>query len=221
MQQRGFTLIELAVAMVITAIVAVMGYGAINQALSQRGALEAQAARLLEVQKALRVLEQDIELAEPRPVRNLIGDGYEAALIAPDSSASLASSTVKGGTSGSEAAPVLTLTRGGWTNPAGVTRGELQRVAYYVADGKLMRSYRPVLDATSATEPTRRELLGKVTSLSVRFMDASRQWRTAWPGTALNEQAQQQLLRSRPVAVEVTLTVDDWGKLVRLFEVAG
>ncbi|MFT3905097.1 MAG: type II secretion system minor pseudopilin GspJ [Steroidobacteraceae bacterium] len=223
MRNRGFTLIELVVAMFITAIVAAMGYAAINQALGNRTAVEAQAERLLSVQKALRIMEQDFELAQPRPVRNLIGDGYEAAMVAPDLSSTLTStaSSTEGGTSGSEAAPVVTLTRGGWTNTAGLERSELQRVAYYVENGTLIRMYKPVLDATTAVTSIKRDLLTDVTSLSLRFMDVSRQWRTSWPTTELNAEAQTQALRYRPIAVEVTVVLKDWGTLVRIYEIAG
>lgn len=220
MRMRGFTLIELMVALFITAIVFAMGYAAISQALTSRSAIEAQATRLLAVQKALRMMEQDFELLQPRPVRSLIGDGYDAALLAPDTSTTTLATSTQPGNSGSEATPVVTLTRGGWSNPAGLQRSELQRAAYYVADGKLMRVYKPVLDATSAVANVKRELLDHVSSLSLRFMDISRTWRTGWPVQETNAEMQQRVLAFRPIAVEVTLTLEDWGTLVRVFEVA-
>src|SRR5580658_1544246 len=80
-RQTGFTLIELLVAMFITAIMFVIGYRALEQALSSRHLVDEQSARLIAVQQALRIVEQDFELLQPRPVRNLIGDGYLPALI--------------------------------------------------------------------------------------------------------------------------------------------
>jgi len=76
MTARGFTLIELLVALFITAIMFVIGYGELDQALRSRRELDEHSARLIAVQQALRTIEQDFELLQPRPVRNLVGDGY-------------------------------------------------------------------------------------------------------------------------------------------------
>ncbi|HTP38243.1 MAG TPA: type II secretion system minor pseudopilin GspJ [Steroidobacteraceae bacterium] len=231
----GFTLIELLVAMFITAIVFAMGYGALNQALGNRKALEAQAARLLEVQKALRVMEQDFELLQPRPVRKSLGDGYDGALVAPNTQTSLGSvdtattSSSPAGTGnntddvtlGSDAQPLVAFTRGGWTNPAGLQRSELQRVSYYVDQGELIRMYMPVLDAVAGDVPVKRQLLSGVKSLSFRFMDGNHTWQQGWPAGVIGNAEQTATLRIRPVAVEITVQLKDYSTLVRVVEVAG
>jgi general secretion pathway protein J len=223
--KRGFTLVELLVALFITAIMFAMGYGAIDQALTGRKAVQAQAARLVAVQHCLNTLEQDIELLAPRPVRNPLGDDYQAALVA--NSAAVSSFGSGNGTSASasslvqQATALLSLTRGGWANPAGLPRTELQRVSYLIEDGKLVRYHLPVLDAVGATPTVRRVLLDNVTSLTFRYMDAGHQWSDSWQLNAATGTARAQSLRFRPVAVEITLTLKDWGTLVRLVEVAG
>lgn len=236
----GFTLIELLVALFITAIIFAMGYGALNQALGNRKALEEQSARLLEVQKALRVMEQDFELLQPRPVRKSLGDGYDAALIAANtqsslsttvttasssgstpSSSSAASNNTDDVTLGSDVNPLVVFTRGGWTNPAGLQRSELQRVSYYVQAGELIRMYLPVLDATPTNVPVKRELLSGVKSLSFRYMDGNHTWQQSWPPGILGAADQSATLRIRPVAVEITVQLKDYDILVRVIEVAG
>src|ERR1700681_2705729 len=145
-RHRGFTLIELLVALFITAIMFAFGYRALDEAFKSRREVDQQSARLIAVQQALRTLEQDFELLQPRPVRKLIGDGYLPALTAAQSNAlgslgtTLGNTTLGGSTLGSTAgglgsssangstAPLVTFTRGGWTNPAGIQRSELQRV---------------------------------------------------------------------------------------------
>jgi len=47
-------------------------------------------------------------------------------------------------------------------------------------------------------------------------------WQTQWPPqTVAGQIAQEQSLRLRPIAVEITLDTDDWGKIVRVIEIAG
>ena len=116
---------------------------------------------------------------------------------------------------------LLSLTRGSWANPAGLPRSELQRVSYVLREGKLWRQYQPELDTTGAASFEERELLDKVEALSFRYMDASFAWYTLWPTPLVQRLPRPDQLRARPIAVEVTLTLKDWGKLVRKIEVAG
>jgi general secretion pathway protein J len=207
MRHRGFTLLELLVAMFIAALMFAIGYGAINQAMNNHSALQEQQARLLELQTAMRVLEQDVVQLAPRPIRQPVGDGWLPALI---------------GQADPTAQPILQLTRGGWNNPNGVQRPGLQRVAYFLEKNTLRREYWTVLDPTLQNTTMKRDLLTHVKTVTFRFMDISRQWQTQWPPTAVaGPTGQESALRMRPIAVEITLDTEDWGKLVRTIEVAG
>jgi general secretion pathway protein J len=224
---RGFTLIELIVAVLITSILFAMGYRALSQTLVGRNEVEEQGARLAALTQAFRVIEQDVELMQPRPVRDLLGNSYlSAAYVDPNSQLS-GSAHIAGSddSSGLSAAPngvvQLSFTRGGWANPAGLPRSELQRVSYLVRDGKLVRQHVPVLDATSGSLPEERELLDKVDVLHFRFLDESQTWSDSWPSPALQRQLPAIQLRARPIAVEVTLKLKDFGVLTRIIEVAG
>jgi general secretion pathway protein J len=203
MKTRGFTLVELMVAILILAIMATMAYGAIQNAVNHRDVLAQNEKRLLEVQSAMRVMAQDFAQLAPRPVRQPVGDGWLPALI--------------GQQNGS---PLVQFTRGGWANPAGIQRPGLQRVAYIFENNALRREHWPVLDATLATGTIKRELVTQGRAFRIRYMDAGRQWREQWPvpgvpapGALPGEDL------SRPVAVEVTLELDDWGTVMRIFEV--
>jgi len=145
MRQRGFTLIELAVAVFITAILFAIGYGAVNQAIKNRDALEQQQDRLIAVQTAMRTIAQDVNQLSMRPIRDPTGNGWLPVLSA-------AGNTQR----------ILELTRGGWANPAGVQRPALQRVAYVMDGTTLRREYWPVLDPLLSTEPVKRDLCAHV-----------------------------------------------------------
>jgi general secretion pathway protein J len=204
MKARGFTLVELMVAILILAIMATMAYGAIQNSVANRDIIQANEKRLLEVQTAMRVMTQDFVQLVPRPVRQPVGDGWLPAL--------------QGEASGT---PLVSFTRGGWANPAGIQRPGLQRVAYVLENGTLRREHWPVLDATLASVTLKRELVTKVRSFRIRYMDVGRQWRESWPvqGVASPGALPGEDL-SRPIAVEVTLELEDWGTIMRVIEVA-
>jgi general secretion pathway protein J len=218
---RGFTLVELLVALFITAILFAMGYSALSQALNSRNEVEAQSARLSALQQAVRVIEQDFELMQPRPARDLLGNGFEAPLVVSQNAQSGATMPSAGAMAGQQGPALLSFTRGGWANPAGVPRAELQRVSYLLRDGRLIRQHLPVLDTTAATAVVERELLDQVEALSFRFMDESLTWSSAWPTAPMQSLPPTALLRARPVAVEVTLKLRDMGVVTRIIEVAG
>jgi general secretion pathway protein J len=202
---QGFTLLELLVAMFIAAIMFAMGYGALNQALNSRDSVKEHQARLTELQTAMRVMEQDLVQLEPRPIRAPVGYSWLPALQGSPVSQ-----------------PVAQFTRGGWNNPAGLQRPGLQRVAYLLEDGTLKREYWNVLDPPQASPTVKRDLLTHVKSITLRYMDSSHQWQTQWPATTVaGGFAAEVSLRSRPIAIELTLDTEDWGTIVRVLEIPG
>lgn len=201
--QRGFTLLELLVAVFVFAVLSALGYTAITQALDHRDRVRAQQQRLGELNAAMRVLVQDFGQLAPRPVRDVLGSGDEPAVRAPGS----------GGT-------LVAMSRNGLANPAGLARSTLERVEYLVEGDTLVRLAWPVLDRTQAVVPRRQIVLGGVRGVRLRYMDAARQWIEQWPPPG-SPRPLPQRLRMRPIAVEVTLELEDFGRIVRLIEVAG
>lgn len=223
---HGFTLIELIVALFITAIIFSVGYGGINQALRNHEQLKEHQARLSEVQNAVRVMVQDFSELAARPIRDQLGQNWLASITTggadASSSGSLSSAPATPDTdddddtdsSVADGIPdLIALTRGGWANPAGVQRPTLERVSYRFANGTLRRMHWAVLDGTEASLPVRRDLLTHVKSVAFRFMNDERVWVTQWPALGSSS------LRSRPFAIEITLELEDWGHIVRVIEV--
>ena len=166
-----------------------------------RGGLQ-KPERLVGLQFMMRSLVQDFSQLAPRPVRMPIGEDYEAAVL---------------GRSGASAEVVLT--RAGWTNPAGLSRSSLQRVRYQVRDGVLYRDYWLALDAQLEPEPVQRALIDGVEAFTIRYMNDGRQWQDNWPPPQPNAGDQLRYKRWRPVAVEITLRLRDWGTITRIVEV--
>jgi general secretion pathway protein J len=198
---RGFTLIELLVAVVIFAILAAAGYAALNNSMRFREVTDQSILKLHELQTAVRLLGQDFQELAPRPVRDPLGGPNQPALLAD-----------------ARNAYVVLLTRAGWANNAGVQRPGLQRVGYLLDNGTLRRDSWTVLDATQSNEPVRRELLRSVKRFEIRYLGNGREWLSQWPAPG-GQPAQSE--RAMPIAVEVTLEIDGWGVITRLFEVPG
>ena len=209
MKGRGFTLIEVMIALFIAAVMFAIGYGALNQALRDRDGLNVSQQRVTEIQRGMRVVAQDFAQIIARPARDIEGAGdLQAAVLAAGSDNTL-----------------LTFSRAGWSNPAGVQRPAEQRVRYRFIDGALVRHHWLSLDPALNSEPRERILFTRVKSVEVRFLDpASRNWRTEWPSALANSgpvgpMNVDELLRTRPMAIEFTVVLEDWGRLVRVFEI--
>ena len=111
----------------------------------------------------------------------------------------------------------LEFTRGGLPNPGGWARSSLQRVAYTLERGTFARIYWRELDRLQGTVPVRRVLLKDVANLAFRFLDDRSEWHEQWPplrGGSLQES-------SLPAAVELTLELEGWRELRRVYALPG
>lgn len=230
--RSGFTLIELLVALFIAAVMFAMGYGAINQALTTRGSIRRHQQDLVQLETAMRVMEQDFVQLAPRPVRSPDGTTYLPCLQGGPMSGTLGSSDSSDSSAGSDtsddsdssdtASPLVVMTRSGWSNPTGVQRSELERVAYILDNGTLVREHWNVLDGTLSSTPFKRNLLKNLRGVTFRYMvPQTHSWVDTWPTAGVSSgNGTDAAFRLRPEAVQVTLDTKQWGKIVRIFEVA-
>ena len=206
MRARGFTLIEVVIAMFIAAIMFAIGYGAINQALHDRDALNTSQERVTEIQRGMRVVSQDFAQATGRPARDTSGTGQLMPAMMANGNSDI----------------LVTFSRAGWSNPAGIQRPAEQRVRYRFRDGALVREHWLSMDPALNTEPRQRTLLTRVTAVEMRFLDpVTRQWRTDWQSSSAGQVPPNavSLSSTRPLAIEFTVVFEDWGRVVRLFEI--
>jgi general secretion pathway protein J len=197
---RGFTLIEVLVSLAIFGIMSALAYQALGQTLSNTELLNERVDRVQAIQRTMSMLGRDLIQASPRPVRDPIGDGFVASMR-----------------TGIGTDFALEVTRGGWSNPAGLPRGTLQRAAYRLEDGELLRYHWNVLDPTIANEPIVTELLKDVESLLFRYRTHNGDWSEQWPPQGMQGSV---AWRIRPQVVEVVLTLPEEGEIRRFFEVA-
>ncbi len=199
-QPRGFTLIEILVAMAIFAILSALAYGTLSQTITGAGVLSARMDRLQAIQRTMRTISQDFMQLSPRPVRDELGDGFGAALR-----------------SDFQSGYAIELTRAGWNNPMALPRGTLQRAAYRLEEDELIRYHWRVLDRTLSNEIIGVTLLDDVESVVFLFMQENGEWTEQWPPGGREGPLG---LRLRPRAVQIELTLVDEGEITRIIEVA-
>lgn len=200
-RQRGFTLIEVMLAMAITAFVALLAYNGLSVSITAAEQHEKHAAALSDIQLPLTVMERDIRQAVVRPIRDEFGDRQPA---------------MNGGAFDSH---LLILTRRGWDNPRGLVRGDLQRVRYVLENEELWRESWSVLDRTSEEAGQRRTLLMKrVVNVELAFLGA--QDSNAGDSPLGGEWLEQWDAADRlPLAVDIKLEVEGFGEVRRVFSI--
>ncbi|MGO8855416.1 MAG: type II secretion system minor pseudopilin GspJ [Steroidobacteraceae bacterium] len=236
---RGFTLIEVLVALLILGIMSALGYGTYRAARISAERTEEALKRSREIEFGMRVLVMDFAQMMPRPVRDPMGQSRVPALRGSQGNGTSAGTTSGANSLGANSSmhfdsgpgfqssfsstsktslPLADLTRGGWSNTAGQQRSTLQRVSYALIDDVLKRSYTTALDTVQGTKPIVQDLFSGVKTIQFRYLDANQTWQNTWPpaGSSLPEN-----LSIRPAAVEVTIEFKDWGQIRRVIEVAG
>lgn len=189
---RGFTLIEILVAISVFAVMAAVAYTGLGRMADYRQALAERADRLSELQRAVGTLERDLRQIVDRGIRGPYGD-VQPALLASEAR--------------------LALTRGGWANWAEARRSNLRRVRYLRDGQRLVRQGFTALDRVPGSQPRERELLQRVENLALRFLDEGGDWHRRWPPPTAGASD-----TGLPRAVEVELQLADWGRVHRLVE---
>jgi general secretion pathway protein J len=208
-RSAGFTLIEVLIALAITAFVSVIAYTSLSTVMTGVERLRDNTDRISEVNRALMIISRDLRQFVVRPVRDEFGE-IEPAM-----------------TGGEAARFALSFTRTGWHNPNGLPRSNLQRINYRIEDNGLWRDSYPVLDRSGDTEPDTVLLLDDVEEFHLLFLGSletlqvksgstavdTSNWQDNWvaEGGALDAA----LLP--PVAIEMVLQLPLWGEVRRMY----
>ncbi|WP_341938108.1 type II secretion system minor pseudopilin GspJ [Marinimicrobium sp. C2-29] len=233
-RQRGFTLLEMMVALAIAGAIAAMAYQALVAASNGAERSREIMTRINELDRAWQIIASDFRhILEPEPApqgqaqsqMQGMGQGLRFRFVAdpiatPD-----------------EEQRLLLFTREGWFNPLERLRSDLQEVSYRLDEGTLWRDYRPVrnrpFDEYDFEEQAlNQRLLEGVKDIELRFLskqlidrsgqsaldgdDYSRDWAAGWPDPDQMGTGNQVTL---PLAVLVRIEVEGVGVSERLFEI--
>ncbi|PAX09681.1 type II secretion system minor pseudopilin GspJ [Sphingomonas lenta] len=188
MTERGFTLVEVLVALLIFGMIAAGGVAMLSFSVRAQAATSEKFDDLAALNRTLSVLSADLAQAVDRPARDERGVRRPAF-------------TGEAGPSD----PMLRVVRSGWTNLDDAGRPTLQKVAYRVANGALERIAYPQVDGAPPLTPAL--LLDGVTDLRLRYRYRGA-WSDRWDGA--NGAA-------LPDAIELTVTRTDQRQYRQLF----
>jgi general secretion pathway protein J len=199
---RGFTLLEILIAISVFAVFSAMAYGGLMRLLDSRARIEAERAYWRDLSLGFARIEQDLTMARNRIARRTDGDdegqpfhGWEPEVVLIED-------------------PRLEFTRA-TSITSDSKQSDLQRIGYRHQDGKLLRMVWPVLDRAPTTKPVGTVLLRDVDDFRLRYYQAqNEQWHKGWPVGGIGSVNQSAPL---PDAVEVTVVLKGRGEFTRTF----
>lgn len=219
--EAGFTLLEMVIAMALSALVAAMAYQSFDAASRNAERTRDVLDSVNSLDKAWQLIGQDM--------RNIVPLNPQL----PSTQVRFDAASQK--TKGKDTFQVLMVfARRGWVNPLGRLRSDLQQVNYRVAEGKLWRDYLPERNLPLENLDFERDslhqlLLDNVVDVQLRFLsetyvknngksalegqDYSKSWEAIWP--PINGQGG----AAMPIAVEISIEVEGVGRSVRLFDI--
>jgi general secretion pathway protein J len=192
--QKGFTLLEILIALFVFTIVAMIMVSALHTALTIQTTTEKNARRFNHLQTTILLMSRDLEQTIDRSILNA-GGTEEPALYGTNTE--------------------IKFTHAGLANPFWeLNRSTLQRTHYFLRKNSLFRETWPVLDQTRHTQASHRLLLKEVTDLRFQYLDQHGKFQNAWPVPGQTE-------AGLPRAIRVLITTKNRGNISQLYVIAG
>ncbi|MDD7805223.1 MAG: type II secretion system minor pseudopilin GspJ [Endozoicomonas sp. (ex Botrylloides leachii)] len=160
---KGFTLLELMIAIFIFAMVSMAAYRLLDSATQIQRVADDLLGASDKLAQTQAIIEADMLQIAPRPIRTEFGD-TELAICTPYKNGFL-----------------IEFTRYGWKNTLSRNRSDLQRVAYGFEQGVLERYYWTELDRAPEPRRIKQSILKDIRSIRFQFLDQENKWHSYWP----------------------------------------
>ncbi|MCE2027970.1 type II secretion system minor pseudopilin GspJ [Sessilibacter corallicola] len=194
-QAQGFSLIEVLVALAITATILTLAYQSLTSAIDGSEKTQAAMDEIDTFARAMHILESDFKHVVAR----------DSVLFNVESPNGFGTDI--------DNEYLLKFNRAGRPNPAMLKRSALLRVGYRWSDNILYRDTWPEAEEAVIDDARTLELLRDVTDFEILYLpsdadDRDGPWVDSWPDRGTS---------GMPVAVEVTLETEEFGRMKRLF----
>lgn len=190
---QGFTLLEMLIAISIFALMSIVAYQILQGVIRSGEISKKHNDRLLNIQRAMLIIEQDFTQIIARASRREGDESDEIYVLT--TAESLFDSEDQG----------IEFTRLGWINPLNLLpRSNLLRVRYRLFEGQLQRQYFLYPDIVNGQEPQTQLLLEDIKSLTFRFW--SEGWKNSWSDKDI-----------LPTGIEISFTSKQFGEIKRIF----
>jgi general secretion pathway protein J len=193
-QSKGFTLIEIIVALFIFAILGTIAAIGLRAVIRTHKHLEKVDKNISQLEIAMTLMRRDLTQMTDRAITNTSGEELPALMVINNHH--------------------IEFTTGGYANPfAASKRGTLQRVAYQLKNNKLVRLTWSAIDRPAHIEPSRRVMLNGVTHMNLSFFDNQKQIINVWTPDAN--------VGTLPQAIIFTLKLRNHSTLQGVFPIVG
>lgn len=192
---RGFTLLEMLVALAVFAIIGMISAQLLTQMISFTDTTQTRGERLVNLHRAIEIMRRDFQQLTYRSVRDELGEPtYDVSI----------------GVGG-----LIEFSRKGWLNPNLRHRSETQRVAYDLRGDRIYRLYWSVLDRSAETLPMEQILMRGVILANVSAIDQLGNETYFWPRTPEDEGEDVPTL----AAVKFEIETADFGPILQIWNV--
>lgn len=195
---KGFTLIEILIALTIFAILATITSSTLYYAFNTRTRVNAQSEQLNRLQLAISIIQQDTTQIIERAIRGNEMHLFPFFVGMPD---------------------YVEFTRDGQVNPnSNEKRSTLKRIALVCQKDRLLRRTWFSLDSIDRNKYNDKELLNQLSECHFNYITQSSQVLTEWREQALT---QNQKKEPMPKAIQLNISIKNWGKMNMLFIIPG
>ncbi|WP_194954057.1 GspJ family type II secretion system protein [Sphingopyxis solisilvae] len=163
--ERGFTLVEMLVALSLFAAIAAIGVGLLRSSVDTQDAVQARLQTMGGINRVRAIMANELAQTVQRPTRGVAGEAVPAFV---------------GSSTG------FTFVHAGAATDEGSPRPGVERVAYAFTDGEWRRATQPMLDGSAMGSGDR--LVGDVVAVAARYRDTAGNWADSWnsePGDRL------------------------------------